>query len=434
MDTFEEKDSDLVPIKELDLFYTPPTEGVIQKKQWVQYRPTANITDGSPLEFIVPGTGSHYLDLKHTYLSLITRLMKEDGSKIQHTEKVGPVNFTLHSMFNQADLFLNQTLTSSSGVNYPYKAAIDTLLNGSNEASLSRLQCEGFFMDEPGFMDEDDPLEGPNKGLSKRFVMTSGSALTEFRGPLHLDLVNQDRYILNGVETKLSLWPSKETFRLMVNATDTQYKLEITEAVLHVCKVTINPSVASGHSEALQVGPALYPYEKSQIKTFEVSSGKSSFDMENIFLGEVPRILVISMVDSEAYRGSYHKNPFNFKHNNLNWLSIKLDDEDVPFQAVKPNFNRTSPLYMQSYRNVFDSLTNRNDGWLIDRMSYMNGYTLFVYELLPRDNSEHLPLIRRGNLKIQATFGTALTENTTVICYGKFPSVMKIDNSREVII
>ena len=137
MDTFEEKDSDLVPIKELDLFYTPPTEGVIQKKQWVQYRPTANITDGSPLEFIVPGTGSHYLDLKHTYLSLITRLMKEDGSKIQDIEKVGPVNFTLHSMFNQADLFLNQTLTSSAGVNYPYKAAIDTLLNGSNEASLS---------------------------------------------------------------------------------------------------------------------------------------------------------------------------------------------------------------------------------------------------------------------------------------------------------
>jgi hypothetical protein len=279
MDVFEQKESDLVPIKELDLFYTPPTEGAIQRKRWIQYRPTANITEGSPLEFIIPGSGSQYLDLKHTYLSLLTRIVKEDGSRTTNIEKVAPVNLTLHSMFNQVDLFLNQKLTSTAGVNYPYKSLIDTLLNSSTEASKSGLQAEGFHIDEAGFMDETDPLEGANPGLTRRFISTNHSKLTQYMGPLHLDLAEQDRFILNGVEMKLALWPTKETFRLMVAADDVQYKMEIVEAVLHVCKITINPSIIAAHNEALETSPALYPYERSQIKTFEVSSGKSSFDI-----------------------------------------------------------------------------------------------------------------------------------------------------------
>jgi hypothetical protein len=212
MDVFEQKESDLVPIKELDLFYTPPTEGAIQRKRWIQYRPTANITEGSPLEFIIPGSGSQYLDLKHTYLSLLTRIVKEDGSRTTNIEKVAPVNLTLHSMFNQVDLFLNQKLTSTAGVNYPYKSLIDTLLNSSTEASKSGLQAEGFHMDEAGFMDETDPLEGANPGLTRRFISTNHSKLTQYMGPLHLDLAEQDKFILHRVEIKLALWPTKEAF------------------------------------------------------------------------------------------------------------------------------------------------------------------------------------------------------------------------------
>ena len=225
MDTYEEKESGLIPIKELDLFYTPPMEGAIQKKQWVQYRPTATISDGSPLEFIMSGTGSQYIDLKRTYLSVITRIIKDDGSKCPPEEKVGPVNLTLHSLFSQIDLFLNQKLASTVGVNYPYKAMIDTLLNATSEKMGSSLQTEGFVKDVTDFIDDDDPLEGTNTGLTKRFVMMSWSKLTEFRGPLHLDLVDQDRYIVNDVETKLSLWPTKDAFRLMAHGDDTPYKI-----------------------------------------------------------------------------------------------------------------------------------------------------------------------------------------------------------------
>lgn len=437
MDTYEEKGSELIPIKELDLFYTPPTEGAIQRRQWVQYRPTSAITEGSPLEFIVPGSGSQYLDLKHTYLHVKMRIIKTDGTVTGATAKVAPVNMTLHSLFSQVDMFLNQKLTSSVGVNYPYKAMIDALLSSSSEAALSRLQAEGFYMDLAGFMDVSDPLTGANQGLSTRFALTTNSAVIEFRGPLALDISQQSRLIINEVEMKLSLWPSKDMFVLMADGDDTPFKVQIMDAVLFACKVNVNPSIIAAHTEALQMSPALYPYERSQIKTFEVSSGKAGFDIENIFLGDIPRLLVVAMVDSSAYRGDKHKNPFNFKNNKLNWLSVKVDDESHPFQAVRPTFRpvAAADMYTQLYRNVLDSLDNENgDSWLVNLHQYGRGYTLLVYELLPRDDANHLPLIRRGNLKIQATFSDNLTENITVLCYGKFPNVLKIDSSRDVIV
>ena len=402
MEAYEEKGSEIIPIKELDLFYTPPTEAVV--------------------------------DLKHTYLQLKIRILKTDGSATGVTAKVAPVNMTLHSMFTQVDLFLNQKLTSSVGVNYPYKAMLDSLLKMSREESLSTLQAEGFFRDSAGFMDATDPLEGGNEGLSRRFAMTSNSSMYEVRGPLSLDISQQSRFVLNEVEAKVTLWPSKDAFVLMIGDDDTGFKMEIVEAVMSVCKINVNPSVIAAHALALQTVPAMYPYEKSQIKTVEVSSGKSGFDIENVFLGDIPRQLVMVMVDSDAYRGHVKKNPFNFKHNHINWLSVKVDDENVPFQAVRPTFRpQEADLYTQLYRNVIDS-RDTNKPFQVDIHEYGRGYSLFVYELLPRDDTDHFPLMRRGNLKIQATFIQNLAENTTVLCYGKFPSVLKIDSSRDVIV
>lgn len=39
---------------------------------------------------------------------------------------------------------------------------------------------------------------------------------------------------------------------------------------------------------------------------------------------------------------------------------------------------------------------------------------------------------RKGNLGIDVKFKTALTENITLIIYGKFPNMLKIDGDRNV--
>ena len=75
------------------------------------------------------------------------RTLDEDPTP--NTDQVAPVNFTLHSIFRQIDLSLNQKVVSPDvGVNYPYKALIDLLLGSSNDMILSQAQAAMFFKDQ----------------------------------------------------------------------------------------------------------------------------------------------------------------------------------------------------------------------------------------------------------------------------------------------
>jgi hypothetical protein len=430
MDTNESR---IIATPEVDIFYTPPTEGAIQKRQWVQYRPVAPITDNSPLEFYVPGTDNAYIDFKHSYFAVTAKVLNADDTDCNITkddERAAPVNLPMHSLFNQVDMYFNQKLVSGVGVNYPYKAILDTLIEADLDSQHSELAAQGFAKDDYGIMDVTELITGGNTGLKTRYSLTGVSQDREWSGRLHLDICEQSRFILNGLEIKLALWPSKESFRLMSPAVGKQFKMSITSAVLHICKITLSPYVMAAHGSQIDNSPAIYPMERSHIKAFELNSGKMGFDLENIFLGNIPRLLVVAFVSSEAYQGSLAKNPYNFQHKTLDWLSVQIDDTDLPFTATKMEFDLGHTRYLQQYRNVMDA-TGRSD-WMISPAEYRAGYTLFVYNLLSREDKTHLPVARKGNLRLQGTFKEALDENTTVICYAKFPASLKINKFRDV--
>ena len=50
-----------------------------------------------------------------------------------------------------------------------------------------------------------------------------------------------------------------------------------------------------------------------------------SITEENLFSGQLPTQIVISVVDNDAYSGVIQKSPFNFKHNNINFITIYRD-------------------------------------------------------------------------------------------------------------
>ena len=146
----------------------------------------------------------------------------------------------MHSMFSQVDLFLNQKQTSTLGVNYPYKVMMDTIFNTTKRETDSRMQTEGFSMDSASA--NNDPVEGFNTGLIRCYHYTGASQTAEFRGPLYVDLQQQDQYILNEVEVKLSLWPGKSAFALMAHGEETPFKLEVVDVLSYAKLVSVLPS------------------------------------------------------------------------------------------------------------------------------------------------------------------------------------------------
>ncbi|XP_064622574.1 uncharacterized protein F54H12.2-like [Lineus longissimus] len=419
---------------DLELFSLPPTLTSIEKSQHIEYLPLGSLTDDTPIEFFVSNCGDEYIDLAKTYLYLELKVTKADGTDLEENAKVGPVNNLLHTLFSQIDLSLNGQLVTSANNTYPYRAYIETLLSYGEEAKKSQLQAGLWYADEPGKFEKVDPTAADtNSGFKTRAKFIAKSRQLDLFGRLHLDLCHQNRYLLNGVDMKIRLNRTKNTFFLMSDLGTEVTK--ITKAILLVQHVKPNPAVLTAHAKALNTTNARYHIRRVEVKTFSVNTGTQTITRDNVFLGQVPRRVIVFMTENAAQVGAKNKNPFNLKHNDLNFISIEANSRTYPAQPLTPAFG-TKNNYIQSYMTMFSETGKIHDdnGNDITRESYRKGYTLWVFDLSPdREDGNHVNLVKEGNLRLDLKFAEALTETMSVFVYAEFDNVIEIDRARNII-
>ena len=422
---------------ELDLFVLPPTQTSIEKGQWVEYQPIANISDGGPIEFHISGSSEDYMDLAQTQLYVKAKITLENGEDLPDDANVGPVNLFLQSLFNQIDVSLNERLISSSTPTYSYRAMIETLLSYGKEAKESHLTSALFYKDTPGNMEALGPLaEGDviNLGLKKRYAFTKGSKVVDMFGAIHSDIFFQEKYLLNGVTMKLKLNKSKDEFCLMAGDVNIKYKVVLKNVSLFVRKVKVNPAVSLGHARALEKATAKYPIRRVVTKMMSIPIGNMSFVQDHIFLGQLPKKIIIGCVRNTAFNGSYTENPYNFDHFGLNFLAVYLDGEQIPYKPLKPNF--VSSQYIRAYHTLFSGTgkANHDEGNAISRDDYPKGYTLYAFDLTPDVSSGgHFNLVKQGNLRMELQFASPLTKTVNVLVYAELDNIIEIDKARNVI-
>ena len=233
---------------ELLLLSPIATQNSIEKGQWVDIRPINNIAAGGHIEFSISKC-QEYIDLSQTYLYLNTKITKANGSAFVKDAKDSDVTFVnnaMHSLFSDIILTLNnEKINVSPENNYPYKA-IMPLLIGCNEQTLRGIMLHsGFIKDEAGKMDD-----VTNSAIFKRKEWTTGGANKEFFGKLSIDLFQQQRYLLNGIDMKLKLKRIKNDFSLF-HVGNEKPRVVIEQAILYVCKCTINPQIEMEHAFGL---------------------------------------------------------------------------------------------------------------------------------------------------------------------------------------
>ena len=425
---------------ELDLFTIPATQTSISKGQWIEYHPISNITDSGPIEFYVSGTGDEYLDLARTQLFVKAKITKANGTAIDADTQVGPVNLFLHSLFSQVDVSLNERLISPSTNTYPYRAMIETLLNYGEEAKTSQLSMAMFYKDTPGKMDVANPVaadDAANKGLKVRYDFTKESHIVDMMGPIHSDIFFQDRLMLNGVNLRIKLNRAKNSFCLMSSAAAPTFKVVITEAILFVRRVKLASSIILGHAAALKHSSAKYPVRRIDCKVLSIPRGFSSFNPDNISLGHIPKRIVLVLVDTQAYNGTYSTNPFNFKHHNLTQVGVYVDGEQIPRKPLFLNFDEArGQNVIAGYQSLFSGTgkLSQDAGNQISRSDYGSGYTAFCFDLSPDHCSgDHFELIKQGNLRAELHFKEPLANTVNLIVYAEFQNVIEIDGNRNVL-
>ena len=73
----------------LTIFQPPPIDKTIQKEYWVEFNPIAAITDGSVIEFNIPGTSVDYINLGKTRLHVKYIITDEKGVPIHDKPRSG---------------------------------------------------------------------------------------------------------------------------------------------------------------------------------------------------------------------------------------------------------------------------------------------------------------------------------------------------------
>ena len=418
---------------ELDLFSLPPTQTSIESGKWVQYKPVSSLTDDSPIEFVVPGNGDEYSDLTQTLLQIEATIVKADGTKLEDSTQIGPVNNWLHSLFSQVDLFLNHKLVSAQNNTYGYRAYLENLLNYGTSAKQSHLTTVLFGEETSGKMDD---CEENNAGLKWRRSYTNKSKYVDMVGHLHIDLCNQDKFLLNGVEMRLRLIRARDTFTIM-SKTETAVKVNIKDANLYVRRCKINPSVLLAHSKTLQSGTAKYPITRVEVKSVTLPTGICNKTLDSVFLGQLPKRIIFGMVSNAAFNGDLKRNPFNFQHFNLNYFSLYVDGEQVPSKPLQPVFKTDESKYIMAYHSLFSGtgIQFTDAGNEIDRAEYPEGFCLMAFDLTPDMSAgctTHWNLVRNGNLRIELGFATALTESINCIIYSEMDNVIEVDRNRDV--
>ncbi|XP_066457872.1 uncharacterized protein F54H12.2-like [Eleutherodactylus coqui] len=320
----------------LDIFTIPPTQTSIEKSLFVEVLPITALTDNTPLEFFISGSGEYYYNLNNTLLHLTCRIVKQHNTAIPDGARVGFINYPVATLFNQVDITLGDRLISQSDNLYSYRAFIETILNYSGQTLASQFTAGLFYKDSAGHHHE-RTLDGPNLGFAKRAAATQRSKTVELLGPIYGDIFNQPKLILNGLDLKIKLTRNKDSFCLM-SADPVGFKVQILHASIFIKRVQVSPAVCIGHSQALLATTAKYTLDRTSLKVFSIAIGSRIATHENLFLGQIPKTVILAFVDNEAFSGSFQKNPLCVHHYSVNHAALYLDGQQIPARPFQPDF------------------------------------------------------------------------------------------------
>jgi hypothetical protein len=392
----------------------------MERAVWVDVYPISSLDGSGPIEFCFMGTQDEYLDLNDTMLYVKMKVTKTDGTDLGAASVATPANLTLAALFSDISLSMNDTSVDGGNFLYPYKSMMASLLQFDGGMKATQLEAAGY-----------NEIDATRKGW------IAASKSHEFLGPLHLDMFAQSKYLLPGVNVRVKLSRSKLNFVIQNNGVKDDVKLVMEKVCLYVRKVKVNSTVLTAHEDGMEKGSnAIYPIQQSDMLCYTIPVGSSYHMQDNLFRGQMPKMIVIGLVGMNAFNGDAKDDPLKFKHFNVNYLNLQRDGESVPYtQPLQTDFGNqlVGKAYMSMIQNLEMYNTNTNNG--ITMAKFIDGYTLFAFNLTPdlsAGGSCGQPY-QTGNLRLELKFDAALTEGINVIMMALRDGRIEITKNRQVL-
>lgn len=412
----------------LDLFTKPEHDSSILAGKTIEHHMITALNDNNNVfEFVIPSEGHEYTYLPMTRLEGEVQILKSNNTAVTNTDWVAPVNLLSSALFRQVECELNGVqvadLTSPC---YHYKAYIETHLTYGHDAKNTHLRAALWCEDT---INKEEAYEGTNGSFVIRHNwITNNQGTLYFSTPLHLDFFNSQRYLIPGSTLKLKFLRNDDKFCLL-SATDT-WKMKINSLKLYTRKITVSPSIVEQHQRMLKTSPCIYPLAQSKIKTFVINQGISATTVANIIRGKLPRSIIIGMVKSDAFNGSFATNPWFFQPFGVKYFGLKVNGMPIPSSALQPDF--TKGQCMREYRHFLDNIgiQHDNEANMVSYDTWVRNTCFFAFDLTPDlCHSFHSHIPTSGYVDLDLQFGTPLAQNITLIVYASYNEYLTIDTN-----
>lgn len=349
----------------------------------------------------MPPNHDYYIDTSSSYLSIILKVTKANGSSLDATDNVGFCNLLGTTLFKSAALYLKEALVSSVE-NFNYIAYMKATLSYPKEIKSDQMTESLYYFD-----DKPDTITN-NTSFNKRVEVVKGSASVQIATPLFLDFFECGQKLIGDFGLKLVLNRASEAFCLLSEVQGAAYKLVLEQCDFIVRKVKPAKEIIDLNTRFFDKNEIHYPFTNSCVKTVNISKAQVNYSFDNLFANnQLPDIIIFGLVREDSYNGKYGLNPFNFSRFNLTEVSLNLDG--VPTEAY--TFKLENSNYLPSYHSFIREIQGQNLG--ITRENYLTGNTFLAFRFYHK----------QGSLAFNLKFGDGgAAENLTGILLARYSS------------
>ena len=478
----------------LEVFSSPASNLGVSSIKNLIYKPNNQFSAESSVRFHIPMSGATYLKLSDTKLQVKFRIVHGENNPITTVEQtspnrskrsataeqsqqgqagqagqgknaaetagtaadsgqskgspnlsnspqglVAPVNCLFHALFDQVELILgNQTVSNVSG--YSFKALANVLLDTSESVKNTKLKSALFEKDTGGSVNDANlSVVASNEGLKRRFERCKNSKVVTLHGSLDLDFFKQNRLLLNNIPLTLILNTTSNSFRLMSAEVPAQdYRIQILDYSLTLAHVQPTPTALLAHQEMLNDSKLVrYFYIKEDLRRYTVSSGSSSFFIQDMFQSRVPQRMLIYFVNSSAHSGSMGENPFYFHHHNVSEIRVTVNGETAPGGVITTDFDNDD--FAEAYESIFNTRPQNRDGNEITNgitpYDYANGYFFAHINFQPQSFAgSFFPLRNDGAVRLELKFKRPLQQTIVLMALAYMGNHIECDFARNIFV
>ena len=171
---------------------------------------------------------------------------------------------------------------------------------------------------------------------------------------------------MSGVELRISFLRTRPEFCLIFDDAGKDYKVDLTQAILYVGKMTLTEKAYSGIETALATANARYRYTEIIPRAFLIGQNSQSWDQEDIFSGQQFRRFTLAMSTHAGFVGGKTTNPYHYQKFGLRSIAVYRNGHPIAGAPLETDTDK------MMYLNSMEALSFHEHGHGISFEEYAN--------------------------------------------------------------